>query len=245
MGRTDVNTIKVKTTQNVEVEYAIASLGDRILAHLIDGAVYLGWIIILIVPFQSIEASSGNLRILLLLVMVLPLLFYKLLCEVFMNGQSLGKKARDIKVIKLNGQAPSFGDYLLRWIFRLIDITFYGIPAMVCIAATSKGQRLGDLAAGTTVIRIQPFKRKEFFAVNTDENYHVTFPEVNALTDRDMALIRKLLYKSLQHKNGVLLGRLAGRTKEVMDVHTEMADEQFLRLVIRDYHHVMSRETVF
>jgi uncharacterized RDD family membrane protein YckC len=239
-----MNTIKVKTTQNVEVEYAIASLGDRILAHLIDWAVYFGWIMVCGILIQLLGAEKQAVVLTMSLVMTLPLLFYKLLCEVFMNGQSIGKKARDIKVIRLSGQAPSLGDYLLRWVFRLIDILPYGVIAMITIAASGKGQRLGDLAAGTTVIRLQAIRRKQFFAVNTDENYQVTYPEVSVLTDKDMALIRKLLYKSLQYKNAVLLERLAKQTRQVMDVDPDLPDEQFLRLVIRDYHHVMSREVI-
>jgi uncharacterized RDD family membrane protein YckC len=247
----EMNTIKVKTTQNVEVEYVIAGLGDRILAQLIDWGVYFGWSMVmsLLLPVGLLLQKLGNtppgVVLILNQLLNLPLIFYTPLCEIFMNGQTLGKKAMNIKVNKLSGQAPSVGDYLLRWVFGLIDIIPLGIPAMVCIAATSKGQRLGDLAAGTTVIRLQPVRRKEFFGIHADENHVVTFPEVNALTDTDMALIRKLLYKSLQYKNEVLLGHLAQRTKEVMDVRSDMADEQFLRIVIRDYHHVMSRESVY
>jgi uncharacterized RDD family membrane protein YckC len=239
-----MNTIKVKTTQHVEVEYAIASLGDRILAHLIDGAVYFGWIIVSGMLLALLDSKREAVLIPLALFMALPVVFYSLLCEIFLNGQSLGKKARNIKVIKLSGQAPSLGDYLLRWVFRLVDILPYGVPAMITIAVNGKGQRLGDLAAGTTVIRLQAFRRKQYFEVRPNADHVVTFPEVNALTDTDMALIRKLLYKALQYQNALLLERLAQQTRHVMDVRPEpgLADEQFLRLVIRDYYQVMSRQ---
>jgi uncharacterized RDD family membrane protein YckC len=239
-----MNTIKVKTTQNVEVEYAIASLGDRILAFLIDGAVSFSWIIVCTILIQVIGAENRSAMIVMSLVMILPLVFYHLLSEILLHGQSIGKKARDIKVIRLSGQAPSLGDYLLRWVFRLIEVLPYGIIAMVTIAANGRGQRLGDLAAGTTVIRLQAVTRRPYFAVITDDSHVVTYPEVSVLTDRDMALIRKLLFKSLQHKNAVLLERLAQQTRQVMDVAADLPDEQFLRLVIRDYHHVMSREVM-
>jgi uncharacterized RDD family membrane protein YckC len=240
-----MNTIKVRTTQNVEVEYAIASLGDRILAHLIDGAVYFGWFMVGVMVMQGLELENRDMIVPLSLFITLPVLFYKLLCEIFLQGQSLGKKARDIKVIKLSGQPPTLSDYLLRWVFRLIDTVPYGIPAMVTIAANGKGQRLGDLAAGTTVIRIQPIRRKKLFEVAFHEDHVITFPEVSVLTDKDMALIRKLLYKSLKYKNAELLARLAQQTRQVMEVHTELSDEAFLRLVLTDYHHVMAREATY
>jgi len=237
-----MNTIKVKTTQNVEVEYALASLGDRILASLIDLAVYFGWIIICSILISLIAAGQNQIfSFVISFVLLLPLLFYHLLCELFINGQSLGKKARDIKVIKLSGQAPSLGDYLLRWVFRLIDTGIsYGLVALITVAINGKGQRLGDLAAGTSVIRTQPIKRANYFAVKTEEDYQVVFPEVHHLTDHDLALIRKLLYKALKYQNNVLLERLAQQTKTVMEVESNLPDEAFLRTVIKDYHYVMS-----
>lgn len=242
-----MNTIKVKTTQNVAVEYAIASIGDRILAHLIDMGVYFGWFIICSIVLQGINWwQNGNSSVIFSLLLVLPVVFYKLLCEIFMNGQTLGKKARDIRVIKLSGQAPSLGDHLLRWVFRLVDISMSnGLIAIITLAINGKGQRLGDLAAGTSVVRTGAVKRSTFFQVRTEENYQLMFPEVSALTDQDLALIRKLLYKALKYKNEALLQRVAERTREAINVTTNLPDEQFLRQVIKDYHHITSGLEVY
>ncbi len=241
-----MNTITVKTTQNVALEYPIASIGDRILAYLIDIAVFIGWMITIgmLMAFSGIEQSAGKLGpvfFILMVVMMVPMLFYSLLCEIFLNGQTIGKRAKDIKVIKLSGAAPSIGDYLLRWLFRLIDISIcYGVIAMITIAVTGRGQRLGDLAAGTSVIRTRAVRRNVPFAVKPEENYMVSFPEVSLLTDADMALIRKLLFKALNYRNYTLLAHVAQRTKEAMQINSDLNDEQFLRTVIKDYHHVMT-----
>jgi uncharacterized RDD family membrane protein YckC len=229
-----MDTIKIRTTQNVEVEYAIASIGDRILAYLVDGAIYLGWIIV----FALVNVYVGLSGVWFILAL-LPIMFYHLLCEIFLNGQSLGKRALDLKVVKLSGHAPSVGDYLLRWVFRLLDITlFSGFVAIITIAINNKGQRLGDIAAGTSVIKTTPVRRRNSFQVKLEDNYQIVFPEVAVLSDKDMALLRKLLFKAIQYKNEVLLSRIAERTKEVMEVRPKMNDRDFLKTVIKDYHHL-------
>jgi uncharacterized RDD family membrane protein YckC len=245
-----MNTIKVKTTQNIAVEYAIASIGDRILAYLIDAAVLLTWSFLGFMAIGLIMRQTGKPEfttssVIILAVMFLPMLFYSLLCEILMNGQTVGKKARDIKVIKLSGNAPSVGDYLLRWIFRLLEISLcYGIIAIITLAINGKGQRLGDLAAGTSIIRTKAFRQRTPFETKAEENYEVTYPEVNLLSDSDMALIRNLLYKALKYRNEALLAHVANRTKEVMGVTSDLPDETFLRTVIKDYHHVMAGSLV-
>lgn len=232
-----MNTIKIKTTQNVEVEYAIASVGDRILAYLVDGAVIVAWAILIGIIATSVEFLQSEGENILVLLLLLPVPFYHLVSEIFMNGQSLGKKALDIKVMKMSGHAPSIGDYLLRWILRIIDS---GIVAVITIVINGKGQRLGDLAAGTTVIKTRRVRQRQPFQVTFEEDYVVQFPEVANLTDKDMALMRQLLLKAVEHKNEALLEKIAERAKEVMGVQTTLSDREFLKTLIKDHHHIMA-----
>jgi uncharacterized RDD family membrane protein YckC len=233
-----MNTIRINTSQNVTLEYEPASIGDRILAHLIDNVVYMGWIIAWGLLISGFGVRYNSVAI---VIMILPVLAYSLLCEVLMNGQSIGKRARDIKVIKLNGTTPTLGDYLIRWVFRIVDtLISYGVVAMVTIAATGKGQRLGDLAAGTTVIRTRAVKRNPLLAIQTEEDYQVVFPEVQELTDADVALIRKLFYKARKYQNMALLERVAEKTQETMHVSHNLPPADFLITVLKDYHHRMA-----
>ncbi len=219
----------------MEVEYPMASVGDRIIAYIIDVAVLFGWVM-LVVMFTVATNIEGD--IIFVLMYGLPVLFYHLLCEIFLNGQSLGKMARNIKVIKLSGQAPTVGDYLLRWIFRLVDISISsGLVAVVSIAASKNGQRLGDMAAGTCVIKKKQVQRKDRVNVQIEEGYQIRFPEVNLLTDKDVALIRKLLHKAQQHNNYELLEKIAERVKETTGIQTDMSEWEFLQTVVKDYYH--------
>lgn len=230
-----MNTIKIRTTQNVEVEYPLASVGDRIVAHLIDAVLYFVWAVGIGI---LLGAMGLNESIVFFLIIVLPIVFYHLFCEIFFNGQSVGKHARDIKVIKLSGEAPSVGDYLLRWMFRLVDTGISnGIVAVVTVASSQKGQRLGDIAAGTCVIKKRAVRNKDRVNVTIEEGYQIQFPEVSVLTDKDVALIRKLLFKAQQHNNYELLEKMDTRVRELTGIKVEMEEWDFLQTVVKDYHH--------
>src|SRR4051812_48369965 len=131
-----MDTIKINTTQNIELEFELASVGERIVAWLIDFIIFIAYFVIIGIALNSayeLGQFIGN-HLWLTILFVLPFVFYNLLCEVFLNGQSLGKKLMNIKVISLDGQTASFGQYLIRWLFRLVDIyMFYALPAFISI----------------------------------------------------------------------------------------------------------------
>src|SRR4029077_19753394 len=116
-----------------------------------------------------------------IVVLVIPFALYNLLFEIFMNGQSPGKRAMDIKVLRLDGTPATVGDYIMRWLFALVDVhLFSGLIAVLCIAIGGKGQRLGDMVAGTTVVKIieeATVTASEVF-VPQDTGYTAVFPQV-------------------------------------------------------------------
>ena len=152
--------VKVRTSQNVLIEYPVSSVGDRIAAHLIDFVIKLAFVILVAYTlFQYTEPDQY-----LLVIIYLPVLFYSFLFELFMNGQTPGKVAMNLKVIRLDGSRPGVLSYFLRWIFRTVEFWFSnGLVAFLFVILTSKGQRLGDLAAGTTVIQLN---RTDVLATN-------------------------------------------------------------------------------
>src|ERR1700761_2478342 len=115
--------ITVHTAQNIDIEYEIGGLGERILAKIIDYAIFIP-LILLAIALTAV-LSGQALGIYAIAVYAL-FIFYDLLCEVFFNGQSLGKRVMKIRVISLDGARPGFGQYLLRWLFRLIDFGITG-----------------------------------------------------------------------------------------------------------------------
>ncbi|OUJ75597.1 RDD family protein [Hymenobacter crusticola] len=234
-------TIRVQTTQNVTIEYEVASIGDRIIATILDYLVLFVWAVVVIGLGSWL--SRTTLPWVAIALVGVPYVFYHLICEVFLNGQSLGKRARDLKVVRLDGGRPGLGDYLLRWLLRLIDLgIFSGAVAVITILLNGRGQRLGDLAAGTTVVRLRPATGKKLGATvgPPDPNYQVVFPQAANLADHDVALIRQLLTQGLERQNYLLLNEVANKVKGLTGIYTTLSDEAFLRTLLRDHAHLAS-----
>ena len=241
-------TIRVHTAQNVTLEYEVASLGDRIVAALLDNLILIAWVLACFVIFSSIIGwNSTNTSVafvwILGILVGIPYVFYNLICEVYFNGQSLGKKARDIRVMRLDGTAPRGGDYLMRWLLRIVDTSLPivgGFVAIITIALNGKGQRLGDLAAGTTVIKIRPVAPTSIFAagLTAEEDYQPLFPQAALLADHDVALVRQLLQRAAAQGNYSLLSEVANKVKAITGIQTDLQDEPFLRTVLRDHAHL-------
>ncbi|MDQ2658050.1 MAG: RDD family protein, partial [Bacteroidota bacterium] len=101
--------IEIKTTQNVVLQYELADLRDRILAFLIDSAAGIFGVGLLINLSSSIFSNTTRDVVMFLLIGVF--IFYSLAFEVLNNGQSLGKMALRIQVIKATSGRPTLSDY--------------------------------------------------------------------------------------------------------------------------------------
>lgn len=225
---------KFITNQNIEINLELASLGDRIVATIIDFLI-IGCYLFLVGVILS--GFSGNQVMIMLF--TIPVAFYSLLFEYVMHGQSPGKHVRDIQVVKLDGGSPSIGNYLLRWLLRPIDILLYGAVAILSIIISKKGQRLGDLAAGTTVIKV---KRRESIesikSLKKQDDYVIQFPQVKRLSDKQIELIRKSLKMGVDGLNYEAIGQLTIKVKELLQVSPDLPDVKFLYTVIADYEHL-------
>lgn len=234
-----MNTILIPTSQNIELEYPIAGLSDRILAFLMDLGVQAGYLFLM---FGALEIKGGAA-----ILFVLPAALYSLLCEVFFNGQTLGKYVMKTQVIQLDGSVPGLGAYLLRWVLRLLDIwlffPFLGLVALITASINKKGQRLGDLAAGTTVVKLKLVTTfADTIFVDTEQDHEVMFPEIRSLSDRDVTILKEVLDVGLESDNPQLITRLAGKVREVAHIDTRMPDLPFLQTVLKDYNHIYGRK---
>ena len=92
--------VHVRTTQNVFINYKVASVGDRILAYLLDQIILIVFIIVMFAIYVNVKMDIVWVWI---VTIVVPYLLYHPLFEIFMNGQSPGKRVFDIQVIRLDG----------------------------------------------------------------------------------------------------------------------------------------------
>lgn len=231
-----MDNIKIQTTQNVDIEYELASIGDRILATLLDYLFFFGYMLLVFLFFGLINSDLED-YLWLLVVLFLPILLYDLLCETFFQGKSFGKMIMKIKVVKLDGTQAGFGAYLLRWLLRIIDTRlFSGGIALIAILANGKGQRIGDMAAGTTVIKMkQKVTIRDTILNKVKPTYTIVYEEVSKLSDSDIAIIKEVMQVSLRTGNQQAIDRLARKTKETMGITTNLPHTQFLATVVQDY----------
>lgn len=235
--------VRIQTAQNVFIEYQPASVGDRILATLIDGLIVGSYLILAGVLLANAGSSIEDAWWIWLILLGLPYLLYHLISEIVMDGQSIGKKALNIKVVKLDGTQPNVGSYLIRWILRPIDLMFSGAIAILVISLGGKGQRVGDLSAGTAVISLkQRTSLAETALPQIQDEYMPVYPQVTSLSDRDVSIIREALHvhTSSDEPDPRLLNVLANKVKGVLQVESTQPPMAFLRTVLKDHAHLTS-----
>ena len=193
-----MDNFQIETAQNVNIVQNVAGIGDRIVAYIVDGLVigaYVILIYVVIIGFfiSDIDLSDSALLILFMAI-GLPILLYHLLFEMFWNGQSPGKKIMKIRVVKLDGSKPAFSNYLLRWLLRVIDFGLAsGAVALVTILINGRGQRLGDLAAATTVISEKtPIQFSQTILMDLPEDYEPMYPQVTVFSDSEIQTIKNV-----------------------------------------------------
>jgi uncharacterized RDD family membrane protein YckC len=236
--------IRIETAQNIVIEHDIASIADRIASNLLDYLIISVYYFIIWAIFLSSIAIGGFHYISwIVLVISIPPLFYQLVCEVFLEGQSFGMRAVRTKVIRLDGSQPTIGNYLLRWLLRPIDIfTSYGGVAIITILINGKGQRLGDIAAGTTVIKMKkPVKLSDTILAQTHETYVPAFPQVEKLTDREIGIIVETLSVYKYQGKIVPVKIVAQKIQEVLHIQSTLQPVDFLRTIVKDYNHITGK----
>src|SRR5690606_10341377 len=114
--------LQINTTQNVKIKFNAAGVGERLLAFIIDVAIKIGYLLIVCSVFEAFQNMDQWSQIVINTVLSLPVVFYTLVLESFLQGQTLGKKALSIKVVKIDGYQASLSDYVVRWFFRIVDV---------------------------------------------------------------------------------------------------------------------------
>jgi uncharacterized RDD family membrane protein YckC len=242
-----MDTIKVNTSQNVAIDYPVAGLGERIAARLIDLLFFfILYILFILLGLISTAIKGDTVIFALLIAYAVGYVFYNLLFEIFLNGQSIGKRFLKIKVISLDGSQPTLGQYFIRWLFRLVDFVFtLQTGGLISIAVTENKQRIGDVIAGTTVIKMVPrttMAHIAFHPQEVDPNYTPMFPTVQQLTDRDVELIHEVIGTFYKTGNRELILTMGPKTAQLIGVSKpqDMNELEFLKAVVKDYTHLTS-----
>ncbi|MDO8563125.1 MAG: RDD family protein [Candidatus Limnocylindria bacterium] len=158
--------LEVETPDHVVLRYDLAGVGNRGFAALVDAGVAL---LIVAGAIRVEQAVGGPFRltgVIVLSALALVLAYFTLL-EWLWDGRTLGKRVFGLRVIAANGSPAGFLACVARSLVRLVDVLpgFYGVGALA-IVLSPRSQRLGDLVAGTFVVRA-PRPRLDWLALRT------------------------------------------------------------------------------
>ncbi len=236
--------LSIHTAHNVVLDMKTASLGDRIVAYLLDIVIKFGYLLIVLAILRILAGTGRTAMIIFGVILAIPFVFYSLGFEAAMNGQTPGKKIMKIQVADVEGKPVTLGQYITRWLFRMIDVAlFYGLPAIITIASSSRNQRIGDFTAGTVVLAL----RQSVFLSHTSfrevkKDHVVSYDSVILLSEAEIKVIRDTLRSKILQNNPPLVKRIADRmaSKIQVDIYTDA--ETFLRTLLLDYNHIAQRE---
>lgn len=224
------------TPEAVQVDLPLADVGSRTLAILIDlfvmvtmlyfillfGALALGF------ALSGFDEGPGWVVVVLILLLNFLVLWgYPVASETLLGGRTAGKAAMGLRVVTTDGAPIRFRHAAIRGLFAFIDFyLFLGIPALVAALVTKRGQRLGDLAAGTVTIRDRAHGGVADQAVRWQvppalAAYAATL-DVRGLSAADYAVVRRFLLRASTL-------RPAHRARVAADLANALADRMHHR----------------
>jgi uncharacterized RDD family membrane protein YckC len=213
-------TLVIETPERVPLHFALASIGNRFLACAVDHAIQIIIIMLMIIAFSIIsEATSvfqevvdapNWVKAVLIFVLFLIATGYFTFFEWLWNGQTPGKRWLKLRVIREDGRPITFWEAMVRNLLRTFDmmptpmpiIGFYSV-GLICVFISSKDQRVGDMMAGTVVVREReaeaPSFDQVFAAPVSDTAYRRAFrpaefiADLNLLTEAEIEVIEMFL----------------------------------------------------
>jgi uncharacterized RDD family membrane protein YckC len=229
-------TTGIVTPEAVLLEFETAGVASRTVAELLDLGVQFGGLSVLL--------------IVALVAVFLALFGYPALMETFWNGRTLGKAAMGLRVVTREGAPERFRHAAIRAIIGFVEIyALLGVPAVVSIVTSRRDQRLGDLVAGTLVLRQRAARRASppvTFGVPWNWESYVASLDVSPLSEEQYGVVRAVLLRAAElspaarwQVTAETATFVAGRMR--IPVPVEVPPEMFLTCVATAYQRRTSR----
>jgi uncharacterized RDD family membrane protein YckC len=268
-----MSVIRVSTSFNLDIDFEAPPFHRRLFAWMIDLFILLFYIAIASKILKQIEGnmdySDDNMYNMWAvgLVLVLPFFLYHPVCEILMNGQSVGKRLMGIQVVNENGGKPSVSQYIIRWLIRTSDymvlviiiyspdISIYGLQFFwalggsmallvtdIVLVNSRKNQRLGDLLAHTILIKTkQKNSIDDTIFLHISEGYTPSFPQVMQLSDRDVNALKSILDAAKKHNDYNLALNASEKIKGHLKIETSLSPFNFLEILLKDYNYLAAQ----
>jgi len=232
----------IQTAQNVKIEQNLAGIGQRLFAFFIDMfflALFYYFLLLLLEKSGIVEIGKSWAFV---SVMSLPYFLYYPVLQYWNNGQTIGKQILQLRVVKIDNTHPGLGDFLIRWVIRLFEVFPAVVPglALLVMVVNNKKQRLGDIAAKTTVIsEVKKTNLKQSIFEDIDKDYQALFKSVQKFSDKDIQLIKDVFREAKKRKNLQILQALTRKIEETIHVNKpdDFSHSQFIDRIIKDYNY--------
>lgn len=258
-----MKSIEFVSAQHVKVEFELATATQRIVSAMLDVLTIMVYVILMMI---FINVSGFDLSIgMEFLLIKFPWIFYFPIFEYFLKGQTLGKYIMGTRVVTVNGERPGLKEIFIRWLFKghfiwisysftsffspnnqfgllaLIHLAI-GVMGFIYIGTSERRQRLGDMMAGTLIIKNKSsvnYTLRDVLSIKNQENYTPKYSDAIRFTDEDMLLIKNTIQRVRQYPN-----------PETKKFAIELADEsarllgleetpkkrlEFLQTLLQDY----------
>jgi uncharacterized RDD family membrane protein YckC len=224
--------IRLETPEGVDLSIQLAGVGSRFACALVDHAIQLTALLGLVLLFNQIGTPVASAAF---FVIAFLLIFgYDVAFETFNAGRTPGKRAGGVRVVRVGGEPETFLIAVVRNLMRIVDF----LPAAYLVGissifATSKNQRLGDIAAGTLVIRERSGRHATPDAAPVERDPHAEAAgwDVSGVSDDELHLAADFLRRRAALPDDVrhrLAAQLAARVRPHVGGATDDLDDEFL-----------------
>ena len=233
--------VTIATPEGVDLDLSLAGLGSRFIATLIDDIIRLIPSLLMVAFIVSVTRSVGGdvaavVATIGVLFFFLLYFGYDVLFETLRSGRTPGKQAVGIRVVRLHGEPVNFTAAVVRNLLRLVDgLPFGYLVGIISILAGSKNQRLGDIAAGTLVIRERRGDARPTWARNVGyvrPDSGAASWDVSGINNDEVVAVRRFLerrYELPDEARDRLAWELAERLRpKVAGVPSDQHPEYFL-----------------
>ena len=235
--------LTIQTPEGLDLELSLAGVGSRFTAALLDFLIQNAIVIAAVLALVGVEVFAGGVSGLgggiFALVLFFVIFGYDVLFEVFASGRTPGKRATGIRVVQSGGEPVGFLTSAIRNALRLVDfLPFMYAVGIVSILATRRNQRLGDLAAGTLIVRERRHERRAAAAgrgrSGGGEADAYAAWDVSAITAEEHAAVRSFLERRAELDDAAradVARALAEALRAKVVAAQDAGDEAFLETV--------------
>ncbi|MBE2229032.1 MAG: RDD family protein [Chitinophagaceae bacterium] len=265
--------LKIPTNFNIDLEFEVPEFYRRLFAVIIDYVLLFFYVKIAIEILKALAngmdiwSTDGqyNLQWLSIVLIMGPVLLYHVLMEITLNGQSIGKKIMQIRVVNENGGKASISQFLIRWLLRdiwfliilliglnkeymgekaeslflIVAVMAYFITDIILVASSKKGQRIGDLLARTILIRTHTKGSiSDTVFIEVADSYVPSFPQIMQLSDKDINAVKGILENARKRGDSYMAESAAARIKAHLKIESDLPPFDFLDVLLKDYNYL-------